>query len=67
MTNHFQPQDLTVNGMAKIFLKENFGNWYANEVTKQLNDGAEVYSIEVKLQVTVLKPIRARWLIPLYY
>ena len=43
ITNHFQPLDLTVNDLAKTFLKEKFGNWYANEVTKQLNGGTEVY------------------------
>ena len=63
MTNHFQPLDLAVNGVTKTFLQEKFGNWYTNEVTKQHNGGAEVYSIEVKLQLTVLKPILARWLI----
>ena len=50
MTNNFQPLDLTVTGVAKIFLEEKFGNWHANEIAKQLNGGAEVYSIEVKLQ-----------------
>ena len=47
---NFQPLDLTVTGVAKIFLEEKFGNWHANEIAKQLNGGAEVYSIEVKLQ-----------------
>ena len=36
-----------------------------NEVTTATNSVAEVYSIEVKLQITVLKPIHARWLISL--
>ena len=29
MTSHFQPLDLTINGIAKTFLKDKFGEWYA--------------------------------------
>ena len=46
MTNHFQRLDLTVNGVAKTFLKVKFRNWYANEVTKQL---AELKSNQLKI------------------
>ena len=65
MTNHFQPLNMTINKVAKTF-KEKLGNWYANEFTQELNGGAEVYSIKVKIQLTVLTPIQARWLISLY-
>ena len=34
MTKYFQPLDLTINGVAKTFLKDKFGNWYAREVTR---------------------------------
>ena len=64
MTNHFQRLDLTVNGVAKTFLNVKFGNWYANEVTKQLNGGAEVYSIEVNLRLTVLTSKHLRNIYP---
>ena len=66
MTRYFQPLDLTINGVAKTFLKDKFGNWYAKEVTRQLDDGTGVYSVDVKLPLSVLKPIHARWLISLY-
>ena len=66
MTKYFQPLDLTINGVAKTFLKDKFGNWYASEVTKQLDGGADVYAVDVKLQLSVLKPVHARWLISLY-
>ena len=65
MTRYFQPLDLTVNGVAKTFLKEKFGNWYVSEVTKQLSSGSDIYSVDVKLQLTIL-PIHAKWLISLY-
>ena len=43
-----------------------FEIWYTNEVTKQLDKGANAYEIDVKMQLTILKPINARWLISLY-
>ena len=64
MSNHFQFLELAVNGVVKSFLEEKFGNWYPNEVKKQLNAVAEAYSIEVKCQLTVVEPIHAMWLIP---
>ena len=35
MTHYFQPLDITVNAVAKNFLKNKFELWYANEVKKQ--------------------------------
>ena len=53
-------------GVAKTFLKDRFGTWYAAEVSKQLEKGTDIYSINIKLQLSVLKPIHARWLISFY-
>ena len=61
MTNYFQPLDLTVNGRAKQFLKGKFEEWYAKEVKRQVDNGVEVYSIDVNTKMSVLKPIDARW------
>ena len=66
MTRYLQPLDLTFNGQAKLFLKKKFEIWYANEVTKHLEKGANVYEIDVNMQPSILKPIHARWLIRLY-
>ena len=58
MTKYFQPLDLSINGVAKTFLKGKFGTWYAGEVSKQLENGtADIYSVDIKLQLSVLKPI----------
>ena len=57
MTKYFQPLDLTVNGISKTFLKDKFAKWYAEQVTSQLNGGGDIYSIKVKLQLSVLKSI----------
>ena len=38
----------------------------SGEVSAQLHGGAGVYAVDVKLQLSILKPIHARWLISLY-
>ena len=63
MTHYFQPLDLTVNSVAKIILKEKFEIWHANEIKKQLDEGIEVYEINVPLKLSILKPIHGRWLL----
>ena len=66
MTHYFQHLDLTVNAVAKHFLKVKFELWYANEVKKQLDEGTEVYEIDIPLKLSILKPIHGRWLLGLY-
>ena len=67
MTHYFQPLDLTVNAIAKQFLKDKFELWYANEAKKQLGKGTEVYKIDIPLKLSILKPIHGRWLLGLYH
>ena len=66
MTHYFQPLDLTVNAVAKHFLKDKFELRYANEVKKQLDEGTEVYEIDIPLKLSILKPIHGHWLLGLY-
>ena len=66
MTNYFQPLDLTVNGLAKQLLKGKFEESYAKEVKRQVDNGVEVYPIDVNTKMSVLKLIHACWLIGLY-
>ena len=55
LTQVFQPLDLT----AKEFL--NFGDRYANQSTKKLEQGDNVYKISVDTTLTVMKPVHAGW------
>ena len=34
MTHHFQPLDLTINGVAKKFLTTKCEEWYAKDITQ---------------------------------
>ena len=66
MTNLFQPVDLTVNGYAKSYLKKLFTEWFAKQITDGVNSGKDPGSIEVPLQLSILKPLQAKWIIKLY-
>ena len=47
MNHYSQSLDLTVNDVAKHFLKDKFELWYANELKKQLDVLNEVYEIDI--------------------
>ena len=66
MTGQLQPLDLTVNGYAKKYCKKKFNEWYMEQITKQLDSGKPIDEIEVKLQLTTLKPFHAEWLTDFY-
>jgi len=36
------------------------------QITEQINNGKDVYEIEVPLKLSVLKPLHANWVIGLY-
>eukprot|EP00794_Sanderia_malayensis_P013334 gene13334-14712_t len=66
MTKYYQPLDLTVNGYAKRFTKNKFNEWYAQQITKQLQEGNKLENVDVKLRLSTLKPLHAGWLVALY-
>jgi hypothetical protein len=64
-TDQLQPMDLSVNKPAKDFLKRCFEDWYAEQVTTQL-DGTDTESTDlepVSLSLPVLKELGAKWLV----
>ena len=63
-TDRLQPMDLSVNKPVKEFMRSKFGQWYAGEVEKQLDQGAEHTSID--LRTSVMKPLGAHWLVSLH-
>lgn len=64
-TDHLQPMDISVNKPAKDFLKREFEQWYAEQVTRQLQgqdiDMAELQ--EINLGLPVLREVGAKWLV----
>ena len=66
MTKHYQVLDLTVNKYAKAFTRRKFNEWYAKEINRQLDAGTPLEQVDVKLRLSVMKPIHAHWMVELY-
>ena len=47
-------------------LKNKFNNWYANQIWKQLDVGTRLGEIVIKLQLSLLKPLHAAWIVDFY-
>lgn len=63
MTNLFQPLDLTVNRSFKAMMKRKFTEWYSKEITEELEKGTPLEDIDIKLKLSILKPLHANWLV----
>ena len=66
MTRLFQPLNLTVDGCCKSFMKKKFAEWFAQQFDKQLTLGKRVEDIEMKFDLTEIKPIHANWITQFY-
>ena len=66
MTNCYQPLDLTTNKLAKEFLKTKFSQWYSQQIQDALDSAKAVEDIEVKVPLSVMKPLHGCWLIEMY-
>ena len=65
-THIYQRLDLTFNRSAKSFCKRKFTEWYSYEITRLLDAGTKLDDIEVKLKLTILKPLHASWIIDFF-
>ena len=67
-TDLLQPMDISVNKLAKEYLKRHFEQWYSGKVTEQL-EGRDLDDLEaaelqpISLGMPTLKEIRAQWLV----
>ena len=66
MTKFYQPLDLTVNGIAKKFMARKFNDWYTDQVSAQLQKGVPIDEIDIKLRLSLLKPLHAGWIVDFY-
>ena len=65
-TNYYQPLDLTTNKWGKEFLKTKFSQWYSEQIQNALDNGKAIEDIEVKVPVSVMKPLHGCWLIEMF-
>ena len=63
-TDRLQPMDLSANKSLKDFMRTKFREWYSTQVQHQLDEGAEISPVDLKM--STMKPLGARWLVSLY-
>ena len=67
-TDLLQPMDISVNKLAKEYLKRQFEQWYSGKVMEQL-EGRDLDDLEaaklqpINLRMPTLKEIGAQWLV----
>ena len=67
-TDRLQPMDISVNKPAKDFLRKKFQEWYADQVTRQLQ-GKNVEEVELEaidLPLPLLRELGAGWLVEMF-
>ena len=67
LTNKFQPLDLSVNKAAKAFISEKYNTWMTNEISKQIKRGTAPPDVKVFLNLSVIKPLHAKWIVDLHH
>ena len=65
-TDRLQPMDVAVNKPAKAFLKQKFQIWYAEQISAQLEDEADVNIEPIDLTMAVMKEASASWLVEMW-
>ena len=66
MSKYYQVLDLRVNKYGKVFTRKKFNEWQAKEIHRQLNAGIPLEEVDVKLQLLVMEPVHAHWMVELY-
>ena len=66
MTNYYQSLDLTTNKWAKEFLETKFSQWYSEQTQNALDSGKAIEDTEVKVPLSVMKPLHGCWLIEIF-
>ena len=54
------------NGFVQRLMRKQFTDWYADQVTKAMDEGQELESIDIPLKLSIVKPFHAKWLIEMY-
>ena len=57
--------DLSIDKSVNEFMRSKFKEWYAAQVLKQLDEGADNIA-PINLKLSTLKPLVAQWLISMY-
>ena len=52
--------------MVKDRLRSKFSDWYAQEVSKELDAGTQVEEVQIDMWMSVMKELSSRWFISAY-
>ena len=66
MTRFYQPLDLPVNGYAKKFMSRKFNSWCTDQINLPLDKGDPIDKVDVKLRLSLMKPLHAEWITNFY-
>ena len=66
MTHHLQPLDISINGLAKKFMRNKYEDWYAKNIVCQLNGGVSSDNVKIDTRFTVIREVHARWINELF-
>ena len=59
LTNEFQPQDLSVNKAVKAFIQSKYNDWFAYQVSAQLQNGTDPTDVKISSKLSDLKSLHA--------
>ena len=65
-TDRLQPMDISVNKPAKDHLKQQFNQWYSEQVLTQLGEVGDMEELEIQpidLSMSAMKEVSAKWLV----
>ena len=65
-TPYFQPLDVSVNKPCKDLLKNEAQTWNSDQIAEQIKEGKLPHEIKVGTQLTVVKPLHAKWVTKFY-
>ena len=65
-TDRLQPLDLSANKALKDQLRSSFQQWYAQQVSKQLQQGKNLEDVNVDMRLSVVKELQAKWMVSAY-
>ena len=66
LTNKFQPLVLSVNKAPTSFILNKYNDWFADQVSTQLQNGTDPTDVKRLSKLSDLKPLHARWIVNWY-
>ena len=59
-TDRLRPLDISVNKPAKIVLRQQFHEWYVDQICQQVTQ--KTTGVPVDLQLSIMKPLGDKWM-----